>query len=114
MDQQITWNIVVFESARGEKPVEEFIKSQQSQTQSKIADLTDMLEKYGPMLGMPHVKKLEKNLYELRIRGREEVRIFFTFKGKNIYLLHGFKKKTQKTPQKEIEIALKRLKLVYK
>lgn len=106
------WNIIVFESERGEKPVEEFIKSQQSSTQSKITHLVDMLAKYGPTLGMPHVKKLGQSLYELRIRGKDEIRIFFTFKSQDIYLLHGFKKKSQKTPQKEIDIALKRMKLI--
>lgn len=108
----MTWNIVVFESERGEKPVEEFVKAQQLQTQSKITHLTDLLEEYGPMLGMPHVKKITHQLYELRIRGKEEIRIFFAFKDTNIYLLHGFKKKTQKIPQKEIEIASKRLELI--
>lgn len=106
--QEIDWHIVAFETSRGEKPVEAFIKVQQSQTQAKIAHLLDLLEKYGPLLGMPHIKKIATDLFELRIRGREEIRIFFTCKEKNIYLLHGFKKKTQKTPVKEIALALKR------
>lgn len=108
----MSWNVIAFESDRGEKPVEEFIKSQQSSTQSKITHLIDLLEKYGPMLGMPHVKKISADLYEMRIRGREEIRIFFAYKNQNIYLLHGFKKKTQKTPSKEVDTALKRLELV--
>ena len=61
---------------------------------------------------MPHSKQLAKGLYELRVRGKEEVRILYCFKKKDIYLLHGFKKQTQKTPGKEIEIALKRIEML--
>jgi len=61
---------------------------------------------------MPHSKQLTKGLYELRIRGKEEIRILYCFKEKDVYLLHGFKKQTQKTPSKEIAIALKRIRLL--
>ncbi|MDP3941517.1 MAG: type II toxin-antitoxin system RelE/ParE family toxin, partial [bacterium] len=59
-------------------------------------------------LGMPHAKRLSSVLFELRIRGRQEIRILYCLRKRSIYLLHGFKKQTQKTPQKEIETALKR------
>ena len=50
---------------------------------------------------MPHAKKFENYLYELRIRGKEEIRIIYGFKGKTIYLLHGFKKtKTENAPER--------------
>jgi len=58
---------------------------------------------------MPHAKKLTGKIYELRIRGKEEVRIIYAFVKNRIYLLHAFKKKTQKTPIREIKIALRRL-----
>jgi len=108
----MSWNILIFEIKRGEKPVEEFIVSKSPQTKAKIAHLINLLETHGNILGMPHSKQLIKNLYELRIRGKEEIRILYCFKGKDIYLLHGFKKQTRKTPNKEIEIALKRMKLL--
>ncbi len=106
------WNIIVFESTRGEQPVEHFIKSQQKQTQSKISHAVDLLESYGLLLAMPHIKKLTSRIYELRTRGQEEVRILFGVKGKDIYLVHAFKKKTEKTPLKEIEIAERRFKTI--
>ena len=106
----MTWNIFLFETGRGEKPVEEFIKSLIPTTIAKITHTIDLLEQYGSLLNMPHSKKLTNNLYELRIRGREEIRILYTFQRRNIYLLHAFKKQSQKTPPKEIHIALKRLK----
>lgn len=47
------------------------------------------------------------------IRSKQEIRIIYCFKNRNIYLLHAFKKQTQKTPRKEIETALKRLDMRY-
>jgi len=60
---------------------------------------------------IPHVKKLTGTpLWEIRILGENNARILFvTHIGKQIVLLHAFIKKSNKTPAKEIAIALKRL-----
>lgn len=108
-NQRMEWKILEYETVRGEKPVAEFIKKQQSQTIAKIAHLIDLLEIHGSLLGMPHAKRLDSNFYELRIRGKEEIRIIYGYVGKTIYLLSGFKKQKQKTPRKEIETARARL-----
>ncbi len=100
----------MYESTRGEKPVEDFIRKQQSQTKAKIIHQIDLLEQYGSRLGMPHSKILGSGIYELRIRGREELRIFYGFNKRIIYLLHGFKKQSRKTPEKELAVARERLK----
>lgn len=112
MDEVIIWKVIVFESDRGEKFVEEFLKSLNKSTISKVSNNIQLLQESGSLLGMPHSKKLTKDIYELRIRGREEIRIFYAFLGREIYLLHGFKKKTQKTPQKEIDIAIRRFSIL--
>lgn len=103
------WQIILFESERGKKPVEEFIKSLDESTIAKTVHIIDLLGKYGPYLSMPHSKKLTENLYELRIRGKQEIRILYSYVKNKIFLLHAFKKQTQRTPKKEIETALKRL-----
>ncbi|MDO8498034.1 MAG: type II toxin-antitoxin system RelE/ParE family toxin [bacterium] len=103
------WNILEYQTIRGERPVAEFIKKQQPQAIAKIIHLIDLLEVFGNLLTMSHAKKLDSNLYELRVRGKEEIRILYGFKGKDIYLLSGFKKQKQKTPQKEIDTARQRL-----
>jgi phage-related protein len=103
------WQVVFFESQRGEKPVEEFFERQQLSARTKMLHLFELLEVYGSQLGMPHSKQLGSGLYELRVRGKEEIRVLYGFKQKNIYLLHAFKKQTQKTPRKEIDTALNRL-----
>ena len=108
----MNWNILLFESSRGEKPVEDFIKKQQPQAKAKISQKIKLLKQYGNLLGMPHAKTLESGLYELRIRGKEEIRIFYCFRGNIINILHAFKKQTQKTPQKELSTAFLRMKTI--
>lgn len=105
------WEIVFFETPRGEKPVETFIDSLDQDSESKVFRAFNLLEHYGPTLIMPHAKRIANQLYELRIRGRVEVRIFYTFVRNKIYLLHAFQKKSQKIPQRELETAQNRLKM---
>ena len=90
--------------------LEEFIESLQKPTIAKVLRTIDLLEEFGSKLGMPHTKKISARLFELRIRGAQEIRIFYTFHKSQIYLLHGFIKKSERTPQKEIRTALQKLK----
>lgn len=71
------WKVIAFETSRGEKPVKEFIKSLDEPTIAKVTHEIDLLKIHGPILGMPRSKKLTSDLYELRIRGREEARIIY-------------------------------------
>lgn len=108
----MSWNIFLYETNRGEKLVEKFIQSLAPPTIAKIMHTIELLERFGSFLGMPHSKKLTSGIYELRIRGREEIRILYTFRRRDIYLLHIFKKQSQKTPPKEINVASGRLKVL--
>ncbi len=89
--------------------LEKFIKNLQKPTIAKVLRVIDLLEKFGQKLGPPHTKKVSARLFELRIPGKQEVRIFYTFHKSQILLLHGFVKKSQKIPQKEIKVALQKL-----
>ncbi|PIU03437.1 type II toxin-antitoxin system RelE/ParE family toxin [Candidatus Shapirobacteria bacterium CG08_land_8_20_14_0_20_39_18] len=106
------WNILYFQSARGEKFVKEFIDVQNSMIQGKYAGMVDFLSEYGPFLIEKYTKKIQSNLYELRITGKEQIRVLYTVVDKDIILLHAFKKKTQKVPRQEIELADSRRKLL--
>lgn len=55
---------------------------------------------------MPHCKYLTNGLYELRVRAKQEVRIFYFFSGNRAYFILGFIKKTQKIPLKQLRRAL--------
>ena len=66
----------------------------------------------GPNLGEPHTKAMGEGLFELRLKGAEGIaRVFYcTLIGRRIVMLHSFVKKTDKTPPRERETAVKRLK----
>ena len=60
----------------------------------------------------PHVKHLEGSLWEIRMKGRDGISraLYVTARPKRIVVVRVFAKKTQKTPRREIEIALERAK----
>ena len=94
---------------RIEGSVEKLIASLEKPTIAKVLRTIDLLEKFGHRLGMPHSKKVKKDLFELRIRGKQEIRIFYGFHKKQIILVHAFIKKSQKTPQRELKAALRKM-----
>lgn len=67
---------------------------------------------FGWPIGMPLVKSLKGGLWELRtsLPTRREARVMFCVNDETIIVLHGFIKKTQKTPVSELNVAIKRMK----
>lgn len=108
----MNWELFFLGTGRARKPVEEFIDKLDEGTKSKVLRILELLEEYGPALRMPYSKKISSNLFELRVRGKIEIRIFYAFKQNLIYPLHAFVKKTQTTPRRELETALQILKLL--
>jgi phage-related protein len=76
---------------------------------NKSVKLIGLLRTFGNTLSMPYSKKISNNLFELRVRGQQEVRIFYCFNHDKAVIIHHFIKKSQKTPKKEIEVALSRI-----
>lgn len=105
----MSWDVKIYETPSGQKVVEDFISSLEANTLAKYFREHDLLREYGITLGMPHAKAMGGGLFELRVRGKQEVRILYAFgRNKRVYLLHGFIKKTQSTPKRELEIAHRR------
>ena len=79
---------------------------------ARYIHLTDRMIGFGPNLGMPHTRSIDKGLFELRLKATEGIaRVFFFARtGQCIMMLHQFMKKSQKTPPKEIKIARRRMK----
>jgi len=66
----------------------------------------------GDRVGPPHVKHLQGRLWEMRLRGRDGIAraLYVTVTGQRVVVVRVFVKKTQKTPRREIELALERAK----
>jgi len=107
----MVWRIVWYENSNGSSPVRDFVNSLDPKTKSRVINTIDLLEKYGVRIGRPYSKKLiGYNLWELRILGQANIRIFYVAVVNQIFiLLHGFVKKKQKTDKKEIKIAISKL-----
>jgi phage-related protein len=78
---------------------------------AKYLWLTDLMQEFGSNLGLPHTRAMSNGLFELRIKGQEGIgRVFYcTLVGQRTLMLHGFIKKSQKTPVKELRIAKRRM-----
>lgn len=102
------WKVEYYENERGNKPVETYIVNLPIKRQANIIRVIDLLEKLGVLLSKPYVKHIDDKIWELR-PGNSRI-LYFLFTGRKIILLHGFSKKTKKTPKREIKIAKKRQK----
>ena len=78
--------------------------------------ITELMVEHGADLKMPISKALGKGLFELRCQGKEGIGrvLYCTMVNREIILLRGFIKKTQKTPPHELEIAKRRMKEVHR
>lgn len=79
---------------------------------AKYIRLSELMLEHGSNLGLPYSKAMGNGLFELRLKGHEGIaRIFYcTIINKQIVMLHSFIKKTDKTPQKELDVAIRRMK----
>jgi phage-related protein len=94
--------------------VEDDILTMPPGIQARILKLLELIEEYGANLGAPHTEPLGQGLYEIRAKAKDGIgRALFCYrKGQHIVVLHVFVKKTQKTPNKEINLAKLRMKEV--
>ena len=79
---------------------------------ARYIHLADRMIGFGPNLGMPHTRSMDKGLFEMRLKATEGIArvFFFTQTGQRMAMLHQFVKKSQKTPAKEIKLARRRMK----
>lgn len=105
-------SVAFFRTASGNEPVREWLKSQPREERRIIGEDIKTVQ-FGWPLGMPLVRKLDKGLWEVRSRLRDRIaRVIFTTGENRMILLHGFIKKSQKTPQEDLELANTRLRLL--
>ena len=103
----MNWTVIVDER------LENWLNDIPKDIKARIINIIDLLIEYGPQnVREPYVKHIRGKLFEIRAKGKDGIaRVFyFTMTGQRIVLIHGFIKKTQKTPKKELEIAVARMK----
>jgi len=105
------WIVDYYKDAKGNEPVKEFLNSLSTPANAKVMRLIEFLTERGVLLKEPYTKQIKDKIRELRVKDKQgAIRIlYFTYTGKRFILLHGFIKKTDKTPVREIEIAEKRM-----
>ncbi|MDO8754884.1 MAG: type II toxin-antitoxin system RelE/ParE family toxin [Anaerolineales bacterium] len=101
------WQILFNEDHRGNNRALDYINSLSPRDKVKVSNTLRLLEEFGTALAMPHARHIEGKLWELR---PDNNRLFYClYNGKQFVVLHGFRKKTMQTPEKEIQIALRRM-----
>lgn len=99
-----------YKTSSGREPVKEWIKSLPKKAKKAIGDDIKTVQLGWP-LGMPLVKNMGDHLFEVRSTIPDGIaRVLFVVEGFFMVLLHGFIKKTDKTPVKELNTARKRFK----
>ena len=89
-----------------------FVESQPDEVQFEYLKIVEQLEEDGRLVE-PFGKKLDKGLFEVWIRRGGQVRILYSYQEKGYRVgVHGFVKKTQKTPQKEFKQAMRVMGLI--
>ena len=108
-DNEIRLKVVFYRSERGNEPVREWLKSL-SLDEKRIIGEDIKTVQFGWPLGMPVVRKMEPGLWEVRSRLPGRIaRVLFTVKDGMMVLLHGFIKKSDKTPTDDLALARQRL-----
>jgi len=105
------WRIEYFVEDSGRNPVQEFLQRLDTKTQLRFAWSIEQLRVRNVQAHRPLVRQLAGDIWELREESQTNIyRLLYAFaSGRRIVFFHGFQKKTQNTPRREIEVAARRL-----
>ena len=105
------WSVEYYRREDGTSPVVEFLENLDDKTQARFIWSIDQLRVRNVQAREPLVKQIEGKLWELRrARDGNIYRLmYFFFTGRKIVFVHGFQKKTDKTPRREIKTAQTRM-----
>lgn len=100
------YEVIFYEDRKGKCPADEFLDNLQLKVRAKVEKWIEKLEEEGPNLPRPFADIVRDKIRELRIVfGSNHHRFLYFFFGKKIIITHGFLKKTDEIPKKEIEKA---------
>lgn len=99
------FEIIIYEKENGEIPFLEYLQAIPPKLSAKTLRDLDLLKEKGSELREPYTAPIEEGLFELRTKQGSNVSraLFFFIEGNRIIVTHGFLKKQNKTPRKEIE-----------
>ena len=101
--------VVFYRTEAGREPVREWLIGLSREARKAIGEDIKTAQ-FGWPLGMPLIRKLEPGLWEIRSDIDQGIaRVIFTVEGAMMVLLHGFVKKSRKTPLDELSTARRRL-----
>jgi phage-related protein len=106
----MVWHVVFYKDKNSIEPVKEFILSQSDDAIGEILHVVDLLYKFDLSLGLPYVEKVRGKIWSLRIKHSSDYFriLYYAASGKKFILLHVIKKKTDKLPKRDIEVAEER------
>lgn len=101
--------VVFYRTETGNEPVREWLKGLEREDRKAVGQDVKTAQ-YGWPLGMPLIRKLEPGLWEVRSHIAQGIaRVIFTVDDGVMVLLHGFVKKSEKTPPADLRTARQRL-----
>ena len=101
--------VAFYQTGADKEPVRVWLKSLKKEDRKAIGEDIKTAQ-FGWPLGIPLIRKIERDLWEVRSNLSGGIaRVFFTVEGHTMILLHGFIKKSQKTPQSDLNTAKRRL-----
>ena len=105
------WRVEFYETPEHGCPIRDFLDELERPARAKMLALIQLLAEKGPTLPFPYSSQVRGKLRELRTQyGRDKLRVlYFGATAREWVLLHGFTKRTSKTPEQEIKIAEARM-----
>ena len=106
----MTWIVEVLDAR-----VREEIEALPADMRARFRRIVDLIQRLGlERMREPHVKHLEGQLWEMRMQGKDRISraIYVTASGRRVVVVRVFVKRTQRTPRREIDLALERVKEV--
>lgn len=106
----MSWTVETLNEA-----VDSEIEALPDDMRARLAHIAKLIEEKGlERVGPPHLKHVEGRLWEMRLKGRSGISraLYVTAVGRRVIVVRVFVKKTEKTPRREIELALSRAKAI--
>ena len=108
--KKMTWTVELLDSR-----VRDELEALPADMKARFRRIVELIQGYGlEQIREPHVKHLEGPLWEMRMKGRDGISraVYVTARGRRVVVVRVFVKKNQKTPRREIDLAMERAKEV--